>query len=110
MYRALDEDGYHHAVAISYESLWAARHAILRAAARYGAHQVRIPGWAAEPFGEPPEELELVVSFDSGRSLLDHAALQLEIAAILGQRVNVLSDGGMRLSERERVAREYVPF
>jgi uncharacterized protein len=91
-------------------SLWRGRHDILGAAARYGAHQVRIPRWAAEPFVEAPEDLELVVSFDSGRSLLDHAALQVEIAAILGRRVNVISDGGLRPQERERVEREYVPF
>jgi predicted nucleotidyltransferase len=93
-----------------YAALWDRRHDILRAAARYGAHQVRIPRWAAEPFVDEPEELELVVSFDSGRSLLDHAALQLEISSMFGRRINVLSDGGMRPEERERVAREYVPF
>lgn len=93
-----------------YEALWARRHDILRAAARYGAHHMRIPRWAAEPFEEPPEELELVVSFDGSRSLLDHAALQLEIAAILGRRVNVINDGSLGPVQREQVSREYVPF
>lgn len=93
-----------------YEVLWSTRHDILRAAARYGAHHVRIPRWAAEPFGEVPEELELIVSFDGSRSLLDHAALQLEIAVILGRRVNVIDDGGFGPEHRERVLREYVPF
>lgn len=95
---------------MEYTSLWAARHDILRVAARYGAHHVRIPRWAAEPFERPPEDLELVVSFDQGRSLLDHAALQLEIARLLGRRANVISDGGLDAAERDRVLREYVPF
>ncbi len=95
---------------VDYDVLWSKRHEILRAAARYGAHHVRIPAWAAEPFEEAPEELELVVSFDGSRSLLDHAALQLEIAAILGRRVNVISDGGFGPVQRARVLREYAPF
>lgn len=93
-----------------YEALWSKRHDILRMAARYGAHHVRIPAWAAEPFEEPPEDLELVVSLDGSRSLLDHAALQLEIGAMLGAPVNVINDGGLGPEERERVLREYVPF
>jgi predicted nucleotidyltransferase len=51
-----------------------------------------------------------LVSFDQGRSLLDHAALQLEIARLLGRRANVISDGGLDAAERDRVLREYVPF
>lgn len=93
-----------------YEALWTRRQDILRAAARYGAHHVRIPRWAAEPFDEPPEDLELVVSFDGSRSLLDHAALQLEVAGILGRRINVINDGGFGAERRERVLRAYVPF
>jgi predicted nucleotidyltransferase len=93
-----------------YDALWEGRHDILRAAARHGAHHVRVPRWAAEQFSEPPEDLELVVSLDSDRSLLDHAALQLEISMILGCRVSVLSDAGLRPAVRERVLRDYVPF
>jgi predicted nucleotidyltransferase len=93
-----------------YGQLWSKRHEILRAAARYGAHHLRIPRWAAEPFDQPVEELELVVSFDSDRSLLDHAALQLEVAAIMGRRINIISDRGLRPESRDRVLREYVPF
>lgn len=93
-----------------YALLWSKRHQILRAAARYGAHHVRIPRWAAEPFVEPPGELDLVMSFDGDRSLLDQAALQLEVAALLGRRINVVSDGGLGVEGRERVRREYVPF
>jgi predicted nucleotidyltransferase len=101
---------YHHAMTGGYEMLWARRHDILQMAARYGAHHVRVPSWAAEPFEEPPGELDLVVSFDGSRSLLDHAALQLEIGAILGGPVNVVNDGGLGAEERERLLREYVPF
>jgi hypothetical protein len=93
-----------------YETLWERRHDILRAAARYGAYHTRIPRWAAEPFEEPPEELELVIRLEETRSLLDHAALQLEICALLGRHVNVIHDGGLRPGERDRVLREYVPF
>jgi predicted nucleotidyltransferase len=47
---------------------------------------------------------------EPGRSLLDHAALWLEIEQLLGCKVDVVSEGGLKPRIRERVLREAVPL
>jgi hypothetical protein len=51
----------------------------------------------------------LLVGFEPGRSLLDHAALWLELQDLLGCKVDVVSEGGIKARIRERVLREAVP-
>jgi predicted nucleotidyltransferase len=51
----------------------------------------------------PDSDLDLLVEFEPGRSLLDHAALQTELEALLGRRVDVASERGLRPRSGERV-------
>lgn len=94
----------------SHHALWSSRHDVLRACARMGAHHVRIPSWAVEPDTWREEDVEMVVDLDPGRTLLDHAVLQLELRQILHMRVHVVNANGFREEARARVAREFVPF
>jgi hypothetical protein len=47
---------------------------------------------------------------EPGRSLMDHAALWLELQEALGRRVDVVSDRGIKPRIRERVLREALPL
>ena len=58
----------------------------------------------------PASDVDLLVEFEPGRSLLDHAALQIELEALLGRRVDVASERGLRPRVRERVLREARPL
>jgi len=55
-------------------------------------------------------DVDLIVRFEPGRSLLDHAALWLELEALLGCRVDVLSESGLKPRIREKVLKEAIPL
>lgn len=83
---------------------------VLRAAARYGARNVRLIGSVARGDAGPDSDLDLLVELERGRSLLDHAALVIELETILGCRVDVATEQGLRPRVRDRVLSEAVPL
>ena len=83
---------------------------ILRVAAAHGARNIRVFGSVARGEASGESDLDLLVDFDPGRSLLDHAALQIELEKLLGRRVDVASERGLRPRLRERVLREARPL
>jgi uncharacterized protein len=86
------------------------REAILCVCAKHGAHNVRVFGSVARGEADEQSDIDLLVEFDPGRSLLDHAALWLELQDLLGCKVDVLSDRGIKPRIRERVLREAIPL
>ena len=88
--------------------LGARREEIVRIAGRHGARKVRVFGSLARGEARPDSDLDLLVEFDPGRSLLDHAALVIELERLLGRRVEVASERGLRPGVRERVLAEAV--
>jgi predicted nucleotidyltransferase len=90
------------------EVLRARREEIVRIAGRHGARRVRVFGSLARGEARPDSDLDLLVEFDPGRSLLDHAALVIELERLLGHRVEVASERGLRPGVRERVLAEAV--
>ena len=85
------------------------RDEIVRVAARHGAHNVREFGSVARGEADARSDIDLLVEFDPDRSLLDHAALWLELQDLLGCKVDVVSEGGVKARIRERVLREALP-
>lgn len=82
------------------------RAAILRVAAKHGARNVRVFGSVARNEAGPDSDIDFLVDMAKGRSLFDHAALLLELQALLGRRVDVVTPGGLRPRIRERVLME----
>jgi predicted nucleotidyltransferase len=93
-----------------YERLQQRREEILRTAAKYGASNVRVFGSVARGEAGPNSDVDVLVNLEPGRSLLDHAALLLELEALLGCQVDVVTERGLRKRFRERVLREAVPL
>jgi uncharacterized protein len=83
---------------------------ILRIAAKHGARNIRVFGSVARGEADERSDIDLIVEFEPERSLLDHAALWLELQDLLGCRVDVVSDRGIKPRIRERVLREAVPL
>jgi len=83
---------------------------ILRVAAAHGAGNVRVFGSVVRGDAGSESDIDLLVDFEPGRSLLDHAALQMELEALLGRRVDVASARGLRPRIRDRVLREARPL
>ena len=85
------------------------REEILRLAARHGARNVRVFGSVARGEADAQSDIDLLVEFEPDRSLLDHAALWLELQELLGCKVDVVSEGGVKARIRERVLGEALP-
>ena len=83
---------------------------ILQLCARYGASDVRVFGSVARGEADVASDVDLIVRFEPGRSLLDHAALWLELEALLGCRVDVISEAGLKPRVRDRVLSEAIPL
>ncbi len=86
------------------------RNAILDAARRHGARNVRVFGSVARDEDDERSDIDFLVEMEPGRSLLDHAALMLDLEQLLGCRVDVLSERGIKARMRERVLREARPL
>ncbi len=86
------------------------REEILRVCAKHGARNVRVFGSVARGDADEQSDIDLIVEFEPERSLLDHAALWLELQELLGRKVDVVSERGIKPRIRERVLREAIPL
>ena len=83
---------------------------ILRVAASHGARNVRVFGSVARGEADEQSDIDLLVEFEPERSLLDHAALWVDLQELVGCKVDVVSDRGINPRIRARVLREAVPL
>jgi predicted nucleotidyltransferase len=86
------------------------RDEINRLASRHGAHDVRIFGSVARGDATDASDLDLVVRFEAGRTLMDHAGLLADLEELLGTKVDVIDADGMQSRFREVVEREALPL
>jgi hypothetical protein len=89
-------------------TIHAMRDVILRIAARHGASQVRLIGSVARGQERPDSDIDLLVTWREDTSLLDQAALTLELERLLGRKVDIASDGWVKPSIRESVYRDAI--
>lgn len=82
------------------------RELILNVAARHGARNLRVFGSVVSGQQRPDSDLDLLVDFDLGRSLLDHVALVQDLEDLLGQRVDVVTEKALHWYLRDRVLRQ----
>jgi predicted nucleotidyltransferase len=92
------------------ELLKAKRNEILDLTAKHGATKVRLIGSVARKEETQESDIDFLVEMESGRSLFDHAALILDLEALLGRKVDIASDRGLRPRVRERVLKEAIPL
>jgi predicted nucleotidyltransferase len=86
------------------------REEILRIAEDHGARNIRLIGSVARGDEGPKSDLDLLVDFEAGRTLLDHAGLMLDLESLLGFKVDVASERGLRPRVRQRVLAEAQPL
>lgn len=86
------------------------RDELLRIAAKYGASDIRVFGSVARGEADEQSDIDLLVCFEPGRSLLDHAGLWLDLEALLDCRVDVVSEAGLKPRLKDRVLGEAVPL
>ena len=72
---------------------------ILRVAKAHGTSNIRVFGSVARGTATPTSDVDLLVDFQSGRTLVDHVRLWRDLEALLGTGVDLISAGG--LTERD---------
>ena len=92
------------------ELLRSKRDEILRIARAHGASNVRVFGSAARGDASDTSDVDFLVEFVPGTSLLQHGAMIAELEALLGRKVDVAPEKMLRERLRERVLREAVPL
>lgn len=93
---------------ITQENIRHHRTAIEALAQRYGAHDIRIFGSVARGDTTESSDLDLLVRFDPERSLFDHGGLLMDLQDLLGVKVDVIDEEGMRPRFRTQVMKEAV--
>lgn len=86
------------------------RDEILRIAARYGARNLRVFGSTARGEDDAQSDVDILVDLEPGRSLFDLGGLLMDLEELLGCRVDVVTESGLRPRIRERVLREARPL
>lgn len=86
------------------------RDEVIRIAAAHGAGNLRLFGSVVRGDDTETSDIDLLVTLEPGVGLLAHAALVRELQELLGKRVDVVSDRGLRQRVRERVLNEALPL
>jgi uncharacterized protein len=86
------------------------REDILRIASKRGASNVRVFGSVARGEADSKSDIDLLVDLEPGRSLFDLGGLLMDLQDLLGYKVDVVTERGLRERIRERVLKEAVPL
>lgn len=88
----------------------ARRDEIIAVGKRYGASEFRIFGSVARGEAGPDSDLDLIVKFEPDRSLFDHGGLLMDLRDLLGIKVDIIDEDGMRPRFRQHVLKEALPL
>src|ERR1035438_8365028 len=83
---------------------------ILRLAERRGAHNLRVFGSVARGEANENSDLDLLVAWEPGRSLLDHAGLVQDLQELLGTKLHVGTEKSLHWYVRDKILREAAPL
>ena len=86
------------------------REEILLLARRRGAHSVRVFGSVARGEANESSDLDLLVAWEPGRSLLDHAGLVQDLQQLLGMKVHIGTEKSLHWYVRDSILREATPL
>jgi uncharacterized protein len=92
------------------ELLGTNRTAVLEIANRHGARNVRIFGSTARGEATAASDIDVLVTMEKGRSLLDLCALGNDLEDLLQRKVDVVTEPAISPHLRERILREAIPL
>ncbi len=86
------------------------REAILRAAARHGAREIRVFGSAARGEAGEESDIDFLVEMEPDRSLFDRIALLNDLRELLGRNVDLVTERSLYWLIRRRILKEARPL
>ena len=81
---------------------------ILALAEKYGAYNIRIFGSVARGEDDEKSDIDFLVDFKEGVSLLDWGGLLMELRDLLGHKVDVATEKGLHWYIHDRIVKEAV--
>ncbi len=82
------------------------KNTILRVAHHYHAENIRVFGSVVREEAGESSDIDLLVSFLPGASLLDQAGLMSELGDVLGTKVDIISDRAINHHIRDKILKE----
>ncbi len=79
-------------------------------ASRHGARNIRVFGSIARSDAGAESDLDLLISLEDGRSLLDLVELKQDLASALGRPVDIVTERSLSPHLRNQVLGEAVPL
>ncbi len=89
-----------------YNKLQERRGEIIAIASKHRAYNVRVFGSVARHEADSASDLDLLVDMEPERSLLDLGGMLMDLQDLLGCRVDIVTEKGLRGRIRERVLKE----
>ena len=86
------------------------RTAILSLAVRHGASNLHVFGSVARGEATDASDVDLLVDWEPGRSLLDHSKLVQDLQDLLGVKVEIGTGRSLHWYVRDRILREATPL
>ena len=83
---------------------------ILRIAQEHGARNVRVFGSVKRGDATADSDLDVLIDFEPGRSLLDLVGLKLDLEELLGCSVDVATENALHWTIRDQVLAEARPL
>jgi len=93
-----------------YQVIQLKRSEVLLLAERFGVKNIRIFGSVARHEARARSDIDFLVEFSPGTSLMTHAAFQRELSELIGRDVDVASVKGLKEQVRQTVMQEAVPL
>lgn len=92
------------------DTLRSQRAVLLRIAERHGASDVRVFGSVARGEEGAGSDVDFLVKIADGRSLFDLVRLHDDFEQLLGQPVDIVTEGGVNPHLRARIFGEAIPL
>ena len=83
---------------------------ILNLAEKYGAYNIRIFGSVARGEDDEKSDIDFLVDFKKGVSLLDWGGLLMDLRDLLGHNVDVATESVLKKRIKDRVLKEAKPL
>jgi predicted nucleotidyltransferase len=84
------------------------RDKILRIAALYGAGDLRVFGSVFKGEANPKRDIDILITLETGRTLLDIVPLKQDLQDLLGCKVDVVTEDAVSPYIRDRILRDAV--
>jgi len=95
---------------VTLETLRERRRDILAIASRHGASNIRVFGSVARGEARPDSDVDFLVDFEDGVSLMDHAGLMVDLEDFLHCKVDVGAARALKPRIRDRVLTDALPL